>query len=527
MTGTATDAGRVIGEEVLAAGTAVAPRECRSRGRSSTCAGCPGRDTGIETLLEELEGLRKENERLREENERLRKENAKLEGRTRRNSRNSSLPPSSDPPSAPEREKKARSERKPGGQPGHRGTSRELAPPEAVHEVILHFPEKCAGCGKDVEESEKRQDPAPAPEHRHQQWEIPPIEPVITEHQCHTAECRGCGTVTRATLPESVARSAFGPNLMALVVLLTGVYRLSKRAVANLLSDVLGMVVSVGSISNIEKRVSRALAMPVEILKVMVRMAKVVYADETTWKERAKRMYIWTAVTCFGAVYLIRNSRASQVARELLGDLKKYGKYVITDRYSGYSWIPLRMRQICWAHLIRDFKWIEDSGGGAGRIGKDLLDCAGQLFGLWHRVRDGTLKRSSFRTLVSPIRKRIRALLEEGAALDVDGVSGMCRAMLRVYPAFYTFVRVEGVEPTNNQVERRQRHPAMWRRVSFGTWSRRGSVYVERILSTVATLRIQGRDILSYLREASRAALAGEQAPFLVPFDEETDDKAA
>ncbi len=480
------------------------------------CGGCATRDREIERLLEE-------NGRLAERNEKLEAENAKLKARTRKNSHNSSLPPSSDPASVPRKQSKP-SGRRPGGQPGHKGTTRELVPTEQATEVIPHFPETCEGCRKKVAEDEKRTDPDLAREHRHQQWDIPPIVPLITEHQCHESECDACGTVTRATFPKSVTRSMFGPNLMALVVLLTGVYRMSKRNVASLLSDVFGMAVSLGSISNIEKRVSRALLVPVEVLKAMVRMAKVVYADETGWKERARRMYLWVAVASFGAVYLLRESRAGRIARELLGE---HPKYVVTDRYSGYSWLPLMWRQICWAHLIRDFKWIMGFKGEAGRIGGELLDCAKQLFRLWHRVREGTLKRSSFRTLVSPIRGRIRSLLEEGVALDLKGVSGMCKEMLKVHPAFYTFVRVEGVEPTNNNAERRQRHPAMWRRVSFGTWSRRGSEYVERILSVVATLRIRKRDVLSYLGDACRAALDGKSAPFLVPLEEEADGEAA
>ncbi len=391
-------------------------------------------------------------------------------------------------------------------------------PTEQATEVVPHFPENCEGCGKRVEESEKREDLHLAREHRHQQWEIPPIEPRITEHQCHLAECRACGTVSRATFPENVTRSMFGPNLMALVVLLTGAYRMSKRSVASLLSSAFGMTVALGSISNIEHRVSRALLVPVEILKEMVKLAKVVYADETTWKERGKRIYIWAAVTSFGAVYILRKSRAGRIARELLGVERKV---VVTDRYKGYLWIPLRWRQICWAHLIRDFEWIMGFAGAAGRIGKELLACEKDLFSLWHRVKEGTLRRSSFRTLVSPIRGRIRSLLEEGVALELKGVSGMCEDMLKVYPAFYTFVRVEGVEPTNNAVETKQRHPAIWRRVSFGTWSRRGSEYVERILSVVTTLRIQGRDVLPYLRDACRAALEGKSAPWLVSFDQE------
>ena len=489
------------------------------------CPGCVARDREIEVLREKLEValaemavLREEMASLRGEVAELRKENARLSARLRKSSRNSSLPPSSDPPSAPKRKKKKRSGRKPGGQPGHEANFRELVPTERAHEVVPHFPERCEGCGKKVTESEKLRDRDLAREHRGQVWEIPPIEPRITEHQCHLAECGACGTVSRATLPENVMRSMFGPNLMALVVLLTGAYRMSKRNVASLLSSAFGIAVSLGTISNIEHRVTRALRVPVEILKAMVQMTKVVYADETTWKERAQRVYIWAAVTTFGAVYIVRKSRAARIAVELLGTDPKV---VVTDRYKGYLWIPLRWRQLCWAHLKRDFEWIMSFAGPARRIGKELLACEKELFILWHRVRDGTLKRNSFRTLVSPVRKRIQSLLEEGEALELEGVSGMCKDMLKVYPAFYTFVRVEGVEPTNNAVEAKQRHPAIWRRVSFGTWSRRGSEYVGHILSVVTTLQIREREVLPYLRAACEAALEGKNAPLLVPFDTE------
>lgn len=474
------------------------------------CEGCAVRDREIDRLREEVE-------RLSQENAKLRAENAKLEARTRKNSRNSSQPPSSDAPSAPKRKGKTRSGRKPGGQPGHEARTRDLVPVAQADEIVPYFPDRCAGCGKKVTKNERREDPDVAREHRHQVWEIPPITPRVTEHQCHLAACGACGTVTRATFPESVTRSTFGPNLMALVVLLTGAYRMSKRGVANLLASAFGIRVALGTISNIEHRVTRALRVPVGILAGMVQRAKVVYADETSWKERAQRVYLWAAVTCFGAVYLVRNSRAAAVAVELLG---RFAKVVVTDRYKGYLWIPLRWRQICWAHLKRDFEWIAGFAGRAGVIGQELLAREKDLFALWYRVRDGTLNRRSFRTRVTPIRQGIQRLLAEAVALDLEGVSGMCRDMLKVYPAFYTFVRIEGVDPTNNAVEARQRHAAIWRRSSFGTWSRRGSDYVGHILSVVTTLRIRGLEILPYLRQACQAALDGSNAPLLVPQDE-------
>jgi len=469
--------------------------------------------------------LEEEIRRLKEENGKQLKKIEGLKATPRKTSRNSSRPPSSDPPSVPKRAKKKRSQRKPGGQPGHKGNSRNLAPEEKVNTIVDVHPDACNNCGKTITEDEKVTELDPVPENRHQIVEIPKLSYEIIEYRRQFAVCGDCKAVTRATLPENVLRSGFGPNLMALVVLLTGAYFMSKRSVASLLSSVFGIVVAVGTISNIERRVSKALRGPVAMLHHMIRKAKVVYADETSWKECARRVYLWVAATTFGAVFYVRRSRAATVAMNFLGHFEKV---VVTDRYKGYSWIPLNWRQICWAHLKRDFEWIAAFPGVVGRIGRDLLACERELFVLWGRVKDGKLQRSSFRTLVSPIRAKIRSLLQEGKTLKVAKVSGMCAEMLKVYPAFYTFVRVEGVEPTNNTVEQRQRGAAIWRRISFGTWSRQGSEYVGHILSVVTTLKIQKRPVLPYLQEVCAAVINGKSAPLLLPMDtDESNDRAA
>ena len=202
------------------------------------------------------------------------------------------------------------------------------------------------------------------------------------------------------------------------------------------------------------------------------------------------------------------------MAKELLGEAPGI---VISDRYSGYGWILVRRRQACWAHLIRDFRKIENAGGEAAAIGEALGECADELFHHWHRVKEGTLKRSSFRVYASQLRAEVRDLLLDGATLEHEKVSGMCKEILKVESALWTFVRVEGVEPTNNAAEQAVRPAVIWRKTSFGTQSKRGSEFVERILSTVATLRIQGRNVLEYLTEACRAALRGEPAASLLP----------
>jgi hypothetical protein len=238
--------------------------------------------------------------------------------------------------------------------------------------------------------------------------------------------------------------------------------------------------------------------------------------DQLKADERKKaRAWLWAVAVPLAALFLIRRSRGAASAKELIGE--HYAGIVITDRWSAYSWLPIRQRQLCWAHLKRDFKKIAERCGEAKRIGEALGACERELFELWYRVRDGTLRRSSFRTYVSPIRARVRDLLQQGAALSDSKVAGMCSKILKLEPALWTFVRVPGVEPTNNRAERVIRPAVIWRKTSFGTQSDAGSTFVERMLTAVTTLRLQGRNVLEYMTEACRAGLEGRPAPSLLP----------
>lgn len=340
------------------------------------------------------------------------------------------------------------------------------------------------------------------------------MKPVVTEYQLHAATCPFCKAVTRAGLPDGVPTGSFGPRLTAVVAVLSGAYRLSKRNVEQILSDLYGVQIALGSVVNLEHVVSKALADCVKELRERVRRAEVVHADETSWKIGGRKAWLWVAATAFAAVFLIRKSRAGKVAKELLGEAPGI---VVSDRYSGYGWIPIRQRQACWAHLIRDFQKIEDAGGEATTVGRELGECARKLFHQWHRVVGGTLKRSSFRIYASRIRQEVKSLLLDGAGLADERVVGMCRKILDIESALWTFVRVERVEPTNNAAEQAVRPAVIWRKTSFGTQSDCGSRFVERILTTVSTLRIQGRNVLEYVTEACRATLLENPAPSLLP----------
>jgi len=156
-------------------------------------------------------------------------------------------------------------------------------------------------------------------------------------------------------------------------------------------------------------------------------------------------------------------------------------------------------------------------GGRSKKLGDALLAQAHQMFTWWHRVRDGTLKRSSFRSAMTPLRREVERLLDAGSRCGVPKTAGTCQDMLKRREALWTFVHVEGVEPTNNTAERAIRPGVLWRKGSFGTQSAEGSRFVESMMTVVATWQQQQRNVLEYLTAACEAALRGEAAPSLLP----------
>ena len=169
-------------------------------------------------------------------------------------------------------------------------------------------------------------------------------------------------------------------------------------------------------------------------------------------------------------VFLVRMSRGGQVARELLGE--QFSGILVTDRYSAYNWYPVRWRQVCWAHLLRDFEAMRGRGGRSEEVGDALLAQAHQMFAWWHRVREGTLQRSTFRSYMSPLRREMERLLEVGSQCGVPTTAGTCREMLKRREALWTFVQVEGVEPTNNTAERSIRPGVQWVRAALARRAR-------------------------------------------------------
>jgi transposase len=470
----------------------------------SHCPRCAAQAARNATLQQEIT-------RLQAEVARLQMQLQTLQAQLSQTSANSHKPPSSDPPTRARVRVRELSTRKCGGQPGHPGSTRPLRLVAEVDELHVCQPTHCADCGSPLTGS----DPSPL---RHQVTELPPLQSMVTEYQLHALRCACCGRVTRAPLPEGAPERAFGPRLQALVAVLSGAYRLSKRNIQQLLADCWGVELALGSISALECATSKALQEPVAEARCFVQQQPVAYVDETGWREVNQRAWLWTAVTQGVTVFLIRLSRGSQVAKDLLGEA--FAGIVVSDRWSGYRWISIKHRQRCWAHLIRDLRQMAEAGGSAAALGEALGMCARQLFHWWHRVRDGTLQRSSFCVYAAQLRVEVCALLREGALCDDPKGAALCRSLLQHEPALWTFIYQEGVEPTNNPAECALRPVVLWRKSSFGTQSRAGSDFVERMLTVVATLRQQQRHVLTYVTAACQAALHGQPPPSLLPMSE-------
>ena len=440
-----------------------------------------------------------------------------LQARVGQHSANSSRPPSSDSPYGPRRRVTPAappSGRRAGGQPGHSGQFRALVPPARVDVVVDHWPAACVGCALPLVASAGAA-PARADCVAHQVTELPPVRAVVTEHRLHRVACPSCGATTRATLPADVPAGAFGPRLQATVATLRGRFRLSCREVAELSATVLEAPLSVGSVATLCQATSAALAAPVAEAVATLPQAPVVNADETPWKAGTARPWLWVAVTALVTVFQIATGRSAQVIKDLLGT--DYRGTLGTDRYAAYAWLDVAYRQLCWAHLTRDFRALVDRGGPAAPLGTAALALVHDLFTAWHQFRAGTLDRAGLQTAIGQIDEALAALLHAGQTNPDPLAAGLCRSLLRVWPALWTFAEVAGVEPTNNAAERALRPAVLWRKGSRGTRSDAGARFVERLLTVSATCKQHGRSVFAYLTDVCAAAQRGTAVPSLLP----------
>jgi transposase len=439
---------------------------------------------------------------------RLERELARLREQVNQNSQNSSKPPSPDGPGVPPRPKGEPSGRKAGGQKGHHGHGRKLKPPEQVQRMVVCKPDTCHQWGAQL----LGEDPQPQ---RHQVSELPKPEPVVTEYQRDTLTCLACGAKTSGKWPEDMPEGSFGPRTQAMVSYLGGRFGMSHRDVEELMEVGFHTQISLGSIPAQEQSMSDALEAAVEEAKGYVREQPGVNMDETGWHEMGEQAWLWVGATNLVTIFALLATRSGEGVKRLLGE--GFTDILGSDRWTAYLGFDPVRRQVCWAHLKRDFQALNDRGGESQVIGKLLLKQIPLLFGHWRRVRDGTLKRADFSALIQPIRMDVRNLLEIGALVNHPTTRKTCANILKLEPTLWTFVDHEGVEPTNNAAERPLRRGVIWRKRCFGTQSDQGSFFVERILTAVMTLRQQKRDVLDFLTQACHAKNGAFHAPSLLP----------
>jgi len=437
---------------------------------------------------------------------------ALLTEQLRRNSSNSHKPPSSDPPGASRGAGKRKgkgnkkTKRKRGGQPGHKGRHRELLPESEVDDFVDYYPPQCESCWEPLPEVA---DPHAT---RFQVTEVPPVVPHTTEYRCHNVACR-CGYRTRGRFGPEVPTSPLGPRLMAIVGLLSGVYHLSRRKTVRLLSDLLGVRISLGGVSAVEARVSEAVKPAVDEAWTQVGNARIKHTDGTGWLQAGTALAVWTIATTMVTVFKIVADSSKATLRPLYGALRGI---LISDRATALNFWAMERRQVCWAHLLRRFVSFSERDGPAAAVGRELLDYTGLVFEYWHAYKDGTLSKASFRAWMKPVRTGIEAVLERAVAANIKRLSGSCKNLLDHRRALWTFVDCDGVEPTNNHAERELRAFVLWRKRSFGSQSERGNLFAERLMTVAHTARKQRRDVLAFLTACCEAHGHGTQAPTLL-----------
>ena len=434
---------------------------------------------------------------------------AELAEKLGQNSRNSHLPPSTDPQGGarPVRGRKQKSGRKRGGQKGHRGWHRELLPADQVDKAVDLFPGHCEGCARPL---------ADVPDvcaSRSQVTEVPPIRPHTTEYRQHAVTCTCCGHTTRASGVGVIPASPFGPRLMSLVAMFTGVYHLSRRRTAHALHDILGVRISLGAVSAIEARVSLAIKTPVDQAWVSAHDADVKHTDATTWMSGNVTRSLWTLATAAVTVFKIAIDGSAKTITPLFATLKGI---LVSDRATVFSFWAMQNRQICWAHLLRKFVSFSERGDEGRALGLELLSYTGLLFEYWHAYKDGRLDRVTFQAWMKPVRSQFEACLRRAVASNISPVAGSCANILNHQEALWTFVDRDGVEPTNNHAERELRQFVMWRKRSFGTQSERGNLFAERVMTVSHTARKQHVNVLGFLTACCQALHSGSCPPLLI-----------
>jgi transposase len=432
-----------------------------------------------------------------------------LRARLNQHSGNSSKPPSSDPPSAPPRPAKPPRGRLRGGQPGHAGQTRKEPAPDQIDQITDHHPPTCLDCATPLTPND-----AVGSYQTRYVWEIPEIRPHITEHRLHQCRCPQCQQLSWAA-PSSMPPGMFGARTIALLALLHGRFRLSDREIVALCAVVFGLSLSPATLVAAQQHTSHALAPVYDALRSALPDQPHLHSDETGWKEAGTRRWLSVLVAPLLVVFHVAAGRGRGVLQRLIGT--SFGAILSSDRLAAYNAHPADRRQLCWAHLLRNLLALSERVRTRDAIwASDMLAQVQILFALWHRFRAGQIDRATLQAAMAPLQATMQVLLEQEARQH-GRAAALSHELLVLWPALWTFVTMEGVEPTNNRAEQALRPAVLWRKGCFGAQSAAGNQFVERFLSVAATCQAQQRDLWQFLTQAITRSWTNQPAPSLLP----------
>jgi transposase len=395
-----------------------------------------------------------------------------------------------------------------GAQRGHNPHLKKWLPRERVTSVVPFIPDRCAACDAALSAVAVPSDPSPT---IHQVAELPPVLATVTEYQGHFRTCR-CGHVTHAAIPAAVRGHTLGPRLTAAVAYFAGSHGMSKRGIEEVVETLFGVPIAVGTIANVEREMTAALEPAYRETRRHVADAAVKHLDETGWKEAGKKRWLWVAATTTTVLFLIHPRRNLDAMTLLLG---KLSGILVSDRWAVYDDWDDECRQVCWAHVTRNWDTQSERGGKAKELGDRWQATQTTVFELWHTFRGGGCTRTELSDRLVPHAEALAEVLHAGTRSRDPVLARHCERLLERFPMLWLFAAIDGVEPTNNHAERVQRRAVLWRRKSFGCQSPAGCRFVERILTAIQTLRLQKRNALEFLGQCLAAHRQGREAPAL------------
>ena len=428
-------------------------------------------------------------------------------------STNSSKPPSSDGPGVKKKDKKP-GRRKRGGQVGHKGKKRSLLPEGEMDHVVNIFPQACEECRKTLTPDVSGESASPL---RHQVFDLPEIHPTKTEYRCHELPC-ACGHVTRAALPPAVADSNFGPGVHAAIAYLASVHRGTRRGMVEIMSAMFNLDISLGAICRILERVSLACEPEAEHIRENIAGSLALNIDETGWKTAGNNGWLWVFVSSVAVFFRVASSRGAKVLQSVLGE--SFSGIITSDDYSAYNkYHKSGVRQLCWAHLIRKLKALKDGRASpdAYQFARHMLKEAGTLFSYWHAFKESGCTREELWQASALIRGRMKSSCLRYRESSDKGVRTRARGFLKNWDILFTFLRVEGIEPTNNAAERAVRPAVQWRKICFGNQSFAGERFTERILTVTRTCQMRQKNPFQFLSHLMTAFFRQESLPSLIP----------